>query len=406
MIKPIVVALKHHKTAALLVMLEIALTCAIITNALFFIGNRIHAMHVVTGVADNELVWVRSSGLAGSQAPLSANARQAADLAALRGMPGVRSAIAINALPLSRQSWSGSLWTVPGSKAVLSNVIFFVGSPGTVSTLGLHLVEGRDFQPAEYIDFNPFRHGPSPTVTIVTRTLANRLWPGEDPLGKAIYPDDDGTHPLQVVGVVEHLLNPQINADSGAELNYLLPASNVSGGMYVLRTHPSARDGVLRDIPATLDKVDNQRVIESTGTETQLVKDYFHDDRALIWLLLAVVGALLAVTVLGVVGLSSFWVQQRMRTIGIRRAIGATRRDIRRYFQLENLIIVCAGVLGGSITAIVLNLWLMKRYELAHMPLWFVLPGAVLLCITGQLAVLAPALRASRVPPVVATRSG
>lgn len=405
MIKPILTALKHHKTAALLVALEIALTCAIVTNALFVIGNRMHAMQVVTGVADNELVWVRSSGLGSFQTPLTANARQAADLAALRGMPGVHAAIAINSLPLSHSSWGGSLWTTPGGKSALSNAIFFVGTPGTVPTLGLKIVEGRDFQASEYIDFNPFQAGPSPTVAIVTRTLADRLWPGQDPLGKVIYPRDDGKAPLQVVGVVEHLLNPQINPNSGTELNYLLPASNVSGGMYVLRTSPDARDSVLRDIPATLDKVDDQRVVESSGTQAQLIKDYFHDDRALIWLLLTVIGALLAVTILGVVGLSSFWVQQRMRTIGIRRAIGATRRDIRRYFQLENLLIVSIGVAVGSITAILLNLWLMKRYELAHMPVWFVLPGALLLCVTGQLAVLAPALRASRVPPVVATRS-
>jgi putative ABC transport system permease protein len=244
-------------------------------------------------------------------------------------------------------------------------------------------------------------------VAIVTRALAERLWPGKNPLGQVFYQNrnDDSKAALHVVGVVEHLLDPQLGRSTGPEFNYLLPVTNVGGGMYVLRTAPAARDGVLRDLPAVLDRVDDRRVIESKGTEEGLVRDYFHDDRALIWLLLAVVGALLALTVLGVVGLSSFWVQQRTRTIGIRRAIGATQSDIRHYFQIENLLIVSVGVVVGSVAAVLLNLWLMKHYELPRMPLWMVVPGLLLLCAIGQLAVLVPAQRASRVPPVVATRS-
>jgi putative ABC transport system permease protein len=406
-IRPILAALKHHKTAAVLVALEIALTCAIITNALFIVGDRLGAMRVTTGVANDELVWVRSSGTTGGGVLDKANAEQAADLAALRAMPGVRSAIAINALPLSRRSWAGGLWTSPGGKATLENVVFYVGTPGMVETLGLKLVEGRDFNAQEYVDYSPFQNSTTPTVAIVTRALAERLWPGKEPLGQVLYQNrnDDSKAALHVVGVVEHLLNPQLGRSTGPEFNYLLPVTDVRGGMYVLRTAPTARDGVLRDLPAVLDRVDDRRVIESKGTEEGLVRDYFHDDRALVWLLLAVVGALLALTVLGVVGLSSFWVQQRIRTIGIRRAIGATQRDIRRYFQIENLLIVSIGAVVGSVAAVLLNLWLMKHYELPHMPLWMVAPGLLLLCAIGQLAVLVPAQRAARVPPVVATRS-
>ena len=407
MIKPILAALKHHRTAVVLVALQIALTCAIVTNALFVVGDRLHAMSLVTGVADDELVWVRSSGIANDDAPVKPNTGQAADLAALRGMPQVRSAVAVNALPLGRRSWAGSLWTAPGGKAALENVVFYVGTPGVVDALGLKIVQGRDFTAQEYVNYRPFDKSTStaPTVTLVTRALADRLWPGQNPLGQAIYQDDDGSAPMQVVGVVEHLLNPRTDGTAASEYNYLVPATNVAGGEYVLRTTAAARDQVLRDVPAVLDRVDDQRVIESKGTQQAQIDDYFHDDRALIWLLLTVVGALLALTVLGVVGLTSFWVQQRIRTIGIRRAVGATERDIRRYFQLENLLIVSVGAAIGSAAAVLLNLWLMKRYELPHMPLWMVVPGLLLLCAIGQLAVLVPARRAARVPPVVATRS-
>lgn len=96
---------------------------------------------------------------------------------------------------------------------------------------------------------------------------------------------------------------------------------------------------------------------------------------------------------------------QRRRQSGIRRAIGATRRDILRYFQIENFLIVSVGVGLGLLFAVALNAQLMQHFEFNRLP-WFYLPiGALALWSLGQLAVLGPALRAANVPPVVATRS-
>ena len=93
------------------------------------------------------------------------------------------------------------------------------------------------------------------------------------------------------------------------------------------------------------------------------------------------------------------------KQIGIRRAIGATRGDILRYFQTENFLIVTLGIVIGMLLAFVLNAVLMKFYELPHLPLVYLPVGAIALWLLGQLAVLGPALRAAAVPPVVATRS-
>ena len=122
-------------------------------------------------------------------------------------------------------------------------------------------------------------------------------------------------------------------------------------------------------------------------------------------MLVGVIAALLLVTALGIIGLASFWVQQRRRQIGIRRALGATRGDILRYFQTENFLIVTGGIVLGMALAFGLNLMLMKLYELPRLPLYYLPIGALVLWGLGQLAVLAPALRAAAVPPVVATRS-
>jgi putative ABC transport system permease protein len=113
---------------------------------------------------------------------------------------------------------------------------------------------------------------------------------------------------------------------------------------------------------------------------------------------------LLGATAGGIFGFTSFWVGQRRKQIGVRRAVGATRRDILRHFQTENFLIVSGGIALGLLLAVVLNLILMKHYELPRLPLFYLPIGALMLWLLGQLAVLGPALHAAAVPPVVATR--
>ena len=404
---PIIVALKHHKTAVILVVLEIALTCAIVTNALSIIGNHLSNMQMQTGVADNQLVWARSSGLREDATASSQASLAAADLAALRSMPGVKSVVMTNTLPLAHNYSAGGVYrNADDKKPAVNNAITYLGTRDAVATLGIKLAEGRDFLSQEYENYDAFNDASPPAVVIITRQLADTLWPGQDPLGKPIFIyREKGKVATHVVGVAEHLLNPSVNKISGAELNMLFPVTSVGGGMYVLRTDPDSRAAVLKDLPKVLDGVDDQRIITKSQIYAQTVSDYYRDDRALIWLLLVVIGALLALTALGVVGLSSFWVQQRTRQIGIRRAIGATRGDILRYFHAENLLIVGVGIVFGSLSALLLNLILMKHYELPRLPLYYLPISALVLWGLGQLAVLGPARRAAAVPPVVATRS-
>jgi putative ABC transport system permease protein len=118
-----------------------------------------------------------------------------------------------------------------------------------------------------------------------------------------------------------------------------------------------------------------------------------------------VCAVLLLITGAGIVGLTSFWVGQRRKQIGVRRALGATRNDILSYFLTENLLIGVAGVLVGALLAYGMNQWMMTQFEMARLSLAYVSVGIVVLLLLGQVAVLAPAVRASRVPPVEATRS-
>ena len=121
-------------------------------------------------------------------------------------------------------------------------------------------------------------------------------------------------------------------------------------------------------------------------------------------MLMAFVQVTLVVTALGIIGLASFWVQQRSKQIGIRRALGATRGQILRYFQTENFLLATLGIVLGMLAAYAINLALMNMYELPRMPLHYLPLGALLLWVLGQIAVFGPARRAAAVPPAVATR--
>ena len=123
------------------------------------------------------------------------------------------------------------------------------------------------------------------------------------------------------------------------------------------------------------------------------------------WLLVSVIIALLVVTALGIVGLASFWVQQRTKQIGVRRALGATRAQILRYFQTENFLLASIGIALGMLLAYAINQLLMGRYELPRLPLLYLPVGAVALWLLGQAAVYWPARRAAAIPPALATRS-
>jgi putative ABC transport system permease protein len=138
---------------------------------------------------------------------------------------------------------------------------------------------------------------------------------------------------------------------------------------------------------------------------TEIRARAYRPDRGMVLLMGAISLILLCVTAAGIVGLTSFWVGQRTRQIGVRRALGARRIDILHHFQLENLLIASGGSVAGALFAFGLNAWLMKYYEMTRLPVSWIVTGAVVMLALGQAAVLVPARRASRVPPVAATRS-
>ncbi|SOT94903.1 ABC transporter permease [Xanthomonas arboricola] len=405
-IRPIVSTLRRHKTAAALIVLEIALACAIICNALFLIGNRIEILQRASGIAESELVSIELGGI-GTQ--VNADARTLEDLAALRSVPGVRSAIITNQIPFINSSSNSGLSITREQERPNLNAAQYMVSEGGLSTLALQLVGGRDFTKDEYISVEKADNDKSVrekgSPVILTQATANKLFPNQSALGKTIY---SGAVPLHIVGIVQTLVRPNtVNGLASINYSMILPIRiPYTDGRYLLRVaDPERRQEVLKSAVAALMKLDNSRLLLKQQTYSDIREEFFQNDRAMVWLLGAVCIALLVVTALGIVGLASFWVQQRTKQIGIRRALGATRGQILRYFQIENFLLASVGIVLGMLLAYSINVWLMARYELPRLPVLYLPIGALLLWALGQIAVYWPARRAAMVPPAVATRS-
>ncbi|RZZ88043.1 ABC transporter permease [Pseudoxanthomonas winnipegensis] len=402
-IRPILSTLLRHKTAAALIVLEIALSCAIVCNALFLIGNRLDHMQRPSGFDETHLVFVKANGITKDE---EAKAVTRADLDALRAIPGVDSATVVNQIPFGSSVWMSGIKLRPDQEdSTLSTTNYMVSEDG-LKTLGLRLLEGRDFAASEYVDDGD---GWIPSV-IVSRALAQRLFPDQGAVGQSIYVF--GNKPHRIVGIVEHLPRPRDGGAPAAEydMSMLFPSrvTYSDGGTYALRVHdPAQRAAVLAQAQRVVASHGPTRIISKGGTGTMEDKRarYYRNDRAMAWLLVAVSAALLVVTALGIVGLASFWVAQRTRQIGVRRALGATKGQILRYFQTENFILATLGIVLGMVLAYAINQLLMSKYELPRLPLIYLPVGAVLLWLLGQIAVLWPARRAAAVPPAIATRS-
>ena len=397
---PIISTLRRHRTAATLIVLEIALTCAIVCNAVFLIRERLHRMDRASGTAEAELLRIQLTGIGKTK---DAKAITERDMAALRALPGVKYVSTANMVPFGGSSWNSSASTVPDDPNAPINSATYMGTQDLLETLGVQLVAGRDFLPEEYVDFEDQKA--QTHSVIISRGIADKLFPGQDPLGKQVYMGKDGN---SVVGVVDVLARP--NDWQGREgQNYAMICPTTIpytvGGNYLIRVDPDRAAEVLAAVDATLDKVDPHRIMLERQTFGDVRREFFKQDRSMAWLLAGVSIALLVITALGIIGLASFWVQQRTRQIGIRRALGATRGEILRYFQTENFILATLGIILGMAMAYGLNLILMDKYQVERLPAEFLPIGAALLWMIGQIAVLGPALRASLIPPAIATRT-
>ncbi len=400
-IGPIFRALLHNKLGALLIALQIALTLAIVTNANFIIQQRSADIERPTGLdeANTGLVVTTIFDTKLDQMQLLRD-----DLEALRAIPGVVAAVSVNSVPASGSGWGENVYVDPAqpSNEGIEFGKFMVDEQG-LETFGLELVAGRNLRPEDMVRLSLEENG-DPKVMLVSQAFADALFPDGDALGKTVFDEPGGKKPMQIVGIYDHMQNAWPTS-STVDQTALVPIYAMFGGaMYVLRSEPGELAGVMGEAETYLTR-NRSRIVDFVRTFEEQKQRTYSGDIAMVKLLTAVIVVLGAVTGLGIVGLAWFSVTQRRKQIGTRRALGATRWDVMRYFMVEIGLVSAAGLVLGLVGAVALNWFLDTQYEVGRMPLWYLPAGALALWLLGQAAVLLPARRAANVPPALATRS-
>lgn len=398
---PIWRAMLQSKGGYLLIALQIAVTMAIMVNAVAIMQERSQKMARPSGLDEANTFAVVSMAF---RPDIDNKALIDEDLDVLRNLPGVVDAVASNSFPLRQGGWSEALHREPGvGKSVSSAALYFVDEHG-LDTFNLHLVDGKNFTPNQ-VSWNSDTEDDWPATAIVTQALAEHLFPEHEAsyVGKTFWIDDD--NPVNVVGVVERLQAPWPGW-SGMERSMLIPQRrDTSYVSYIIRTEPGARDALMPRVEELLSERNRDRIIRDTVTMGEVRDTAYLGDAAMIGILTFVVLLLTAITGLGIVGLASFNVARRTRQIGIRRALGASRPAIIRYFMVENFLVSSVGIVAGAILAVALNVFMVQAFSLTPLA-WYVIPIAMLVLWTvGQAAVIGPARKASKVSPAIATRS-
>ncbi|SHH69378.1 ABC transporter permease [Massilia sp. CF038] len=407
---PILSALLRNKTGAILVAVQVAISLAILANALHIVNVRQGVAARPSGLVDEVSTfnistrWLRKENAAFDLAV------QKRETALLRAIPGVLGVASTNQMPLSNSGSSTSVAIDRKQVNESASTAMYETGDSLVAAWGLRLVQGRDFTAADVLELDMVTSTEQPKTVIITQALADKLWPGQaSVIGKTmLFGTGDTADATQIIGVVERLQSPWAPVDESAEYSTILPMRSLGttpGSSYTVRTEPGQRDRIMKEAEEILRKATATPVIIKSKSTSEDRKQRYRADVALSWMLITVSVLLLIITASGIVGMASLWVTQRRKQIGVRRALGARRADILRYFISENVMITSLGVASGVLLAVGLNQLLVSKLEMARLPLPYLIGGGAVFYLLGVVAVYGPAWKAATISPALATRS-
>lgn len=426
-IGPLLRAMLRNKVRFGLLAFEIALTLAIVANSVTLILDARRQLQRESGMPDDDLITVAVS-------PFNASYREdtfrdqviEADLAALRALPGVVNATGTRFLPWQGGGSSTQFQRTPEGPQLRTQI--YSADEALAETLGFAMVEGRMFtrddvqasttrsrraqaaaaaaaaapSPADGTPTPP--DGPPPTIdVVVSQAYARLMFPDGGALG-GTFPSGSGPL-LRVVGIIGEFYNPYAwNIGEYVVFRPFRDGSYAGGFAYMIRTAPQQREHVLAAIEQTLLGVDAGRTLR-LRTVGDVKALYQGPQTMLVRLLSLVIVAIVFITSLGIVGLTSFSVAERTRQIGTRRALGAAKGDILKQFLMENWVTTTLGIALGAALAVALNAALLESIDSARLTPGLVVAGAGLLWLAGLAATVWPAWRGAHVPPAEATRN-
>ena len=318
----------------------------------------------------------------------------------LSGLPGVVAVGTVPSLPMERGLRTGM--SIQGSHGVEGiSVQYRAINPDYFRGVGIRVVRGRAFNDADM-------QSPAPVV-IVNETLARRFWSDEDPIGKRLSP---GNNSRQILGVVSDI--KEMGADQATLPTVYVPTSQVGNGTaaatnrwfltsWIIRTaEPIKNEDAFRQ---ALKEIDPDLPVARIRPMTEVVSGTITEQRFTATMMTAFAALAMLLTVVALYGVLSYQVNQRTQEIGVRLALGAQSTDVLKMVIKQGLVLTVIGVTVGLLSALLLEKFLSSLlFGVGATDLSTFALTPMLLIAVSMVACLIPALKATRVDPMVALR--
>jgi predicted permease len=402
----------HHRTQSILVIVQIALTLVLLVGAGLLFRTIRHLSDVNPGF-DIQHIMTFKVGVSHSLTKTAPSTRTAYQqlIERIRQIPGVQGADFTGSVPLNGGGtmpfWIGS--QKPPSLQGAPRLVMFLTGPDYLRTMGIPLLRGRFFNPEDTTN--------SPCVMVIDSVLADMYFPDSDPLSQTLSAGFSPVGPCRIVGMVGHVKQWALN-DSSTDIQsqayfplYQDPDQwvplNYPDMTIVVRT-PLNVASVMPAIKSAVYGAGSDQPIFNVETMQQIVSESMSSQRFPMILLGAFAALALLLASVGIYGVISYSVAQRIHEIGIRMALGAHKRDVFRMVVRQGLSMAFAGLAIGVTAALILTPILLSFSHLlygvgASDPATLVSVSAVLIGV-AILACYLPARRATRVDPIVALR--
>ena len=392
---------RRNRIGSALMISEIALSFMLLVGAGLLIKSFIRLREVSPGFNPANVLTMRLSLPAGKYPqgePRVQVYRQI--LERISSLPGVASAGAVLSLPLRADTFSLGRGYLregdPETSTAAGNANFLTVTPTYFDTMQIPLKAGRRFTDSDTND--------KAKVVIVNETMARKLWPGESPIGRKIWVWYDEKFHREIVGVVG---DTRVSLDTEAESQMYVPFAQDAGwGTLSLavrtRGEPTELAGAVRN---EIRAVDKGVTIYNVKTLNDVVALSAAPRRTPMLLLSSFAGVAMLLAMLGIYGVTAYYVTQRTHEIGVRIALGAQMRDVLKLVLTRGVIFALAGIVIGVAGAFGLTRYLMTLlFGVRPIDLMtFVLVAAILM-VVALLACVIPARRAAKIDPLVALR--
>jgi putative ABC transport system permease protein len=389
-----------------LLIAEVSLSLVLLVGAGLLVRSMWNLLHVDPGYKADNVLTLRLS--LGGRGYSDQQKRVFHDecLARVQALPGVRSAALTHSLPIDGSNWSGGFTAadlpVP-SRANLPESDRLRVSPNYFEAMGIRIMRGRSFSAADTPDSAP--------VVVINETLARRIWPNEDPIGKRLkfgLPEDQDEESKpwrEVVGVAGDV--KMNGVDQATTLQTYLPYTqlpNQSLGLVVrAERNPAA---LASAVEQAIHAIDKDLPVYSIFTMEQLLGNSLAPRRLTLVLLASLAALALLLAAVGIYGVISYAVRQRTHELGIRIALGAQAHEVLTLILKQGLKLTLVGIGLGLVAAFALTRWLESLlFGVRPTDALTFAAIALLLLLVALLACWIPARRATKVDPLIALRT-